>query len=65
MQFAKDNDRKDSAILRDHYLPKNKPKLFCDLQLRSSTETITDYIIRVEKIAISLKTSGEIISGSL
>ena len=66
---AQDNGRKALAILREHYLPKGKPKivsLYTELRsLKKNSETTTEYIIRTEAISNSLKQAGEIISDGL
>ncbi|KAJ8017740.1 hypothetical protein HOLleu_44638 [Holothuria leucospilota] len=70
MRDAKDNGREALKILREHYLSKGKPKiiaLYTELTSlkKSAQESITDYMIRAETAATSLKTSGETISDSL
>ena len=67
---AWDNGRKALAIIREHYLSIRKPKvifLFTELtSLRTlESESITDYIIRIEKISKVLKEAGEVISDRL
>ena len=61
MRDARDNGRKALAILREHYLSKEKPEvisLSTELTfLRSESEYITDYIIRTENIFNALKKS--------
>ena len=70
MRDAKNNGRKALKILREHYLSKGKPRvisLYTELTSLKKTgaESVTDYIIRAETAATSLKTSGETISDSL
>eukprot|EP00794_Sanderia_malayensis_P008499 gene8499-9408_t len=70
MRDAKDNGKKALTILREHYLSQGKPKviaLYTELTTLSKgeEETITDYIIRAEAAAASLKSSGEVIGDSL
>ena len=67
---AKDNGRKALEILREHYLSKGKPRiitLYTELTslMKRDSESVTDYMIRAETAAVSLKTSGEVISDSL
>ena len=67
---AKDDGRKALSILREHYAGSGKPRIISlytvltSLQ-KSNQETITDYIIRAETAATSLKNAKEIISDSL
>lgn len=70
MRDAKNHGRKALQILREHYLSKGKPRiisLYTELTSlkKSSDESVTDYILRAETAATSLKTSGEVISDSL
>ena len=67
---AQDNGRKALAILREHYLPKGKPKivsLYTELTSlkKLESETTTEFIIRTETISNSLKQAGEMISDGL
>ena len=67
---AKDDGRKALQILRDHYLSKSKPKiigLYTELTslVKAPDENVTDYMLRAETAATSLKSSGEVISDSL
>ena len=67
---ARDNGRKALQILRQHYLPKGKPRiitLYTELTSLSklNSEDVTDYIIRAETYASSLRDAGETISDSL
>ena len=67
---AKDDGRKAIEILREHYVGCSKPRIISlytvltNLHM-SDNETITDYILRAEKAATSLKTAGEAFSDSL
>ena len=70
MRDAKNNGRNALKILGEHYLSKGKPRvisLYTELTSLKKTgaESVTDYIIRAETAATSLKTSGETISDSL
>ena len=70
MRDAKDNGRKALKILRDHYLSSGKPciiALYTELTSlkKSSSESVTVYIIQAETAATSLKTAKETISDSL
>ena len=66
-----DNDGRGAIrILRSHYLPKGKPRvitLYTELTslIKSSTESVTDYLIRAETYSSSLKNAGETIEDSL
>ena len=67
---AKDNGKKALEILREHYLGKSKPKiisLYTELTTLSKFEgeTVTDYMLRAEAAASSLKAAGEVVSDSL
>ena len=66
---ARDNRRKALKILREHYLSKGKPEvisLYTELtSLWLESESITDYIIRIETISKALKEAGEVISNRL
>ncbi|GAB1597271.1 hypothetical protein Ahia01_000003500 [Argonauta hians] len=67
---ARNNGRKALRILRDHYLPKGKPRvitLYTQLtsMVKNSDETITDYVIRAESIHASLINTGEVVSDGL
>ncbi len=67
---ARDNGREALRILRQHYLPKGKPRvitLYTELTslIKGETESVTDYIIRAESAASSLRDTGETISDSL
>ena len=67
---AKDDGKKALDILREHYLGKSKPRviaLYTELTtlLKKEGESVTDYMLRAETAATSLKTAGEVISDSL
>lgn len=67
---ANDDGRKALRVLREHYQGKGKPRIIAlyteltSLQMRES-ETTTDYTIRAETSATSLKAAGEEISDGL
>ena len=70
MRDAADDGQGALRILREHYRSKGKPRiiaLYTELTslLKRSGESVTDYMLRAERAATSLKTSGEIISDSL
>ena len=67
---AENNGRSAIRILRRHYLPKGKPRvitLYTELTslVKTSSESVTDYIIRAETSAAALKNAGEVIQDSL
>ena len=67
---AANDGRKALAILREHYRSKGKPRiitLYTELTSlkMAGDENITDYVLRAETAAVSLKTAGETISDSL
>ncbi|KAK3892692.1 hypothetical protein Pcinc_003484 [Petrolisthes cinctipes] len=68
---AEDDGKKALAILRSHYVGTSKPRIIslyhelCSLRMDTGVETATDYMIRAETAATSLKTAGETISDSL
>ena len=67
---ARDDGRKAIRILRDHYLPKGKPRvitLYTELTslTKQLSESVTDYIIRAETTKASLTNAGETIQESL
>lgn len=70
MRDAKDNGREAMKILRDYYLGSSKPRIIAlyteltSLQM-SASESVTDYMLRAETSATSLKGAGESISDSL
>ena len=70
MRDAKDDGKEALEILRGHYMSQGKPTLialYTELTTHSEgeEETITDYIIRAEAAAASLKSSGEVIGDSI
>ena len=70
MRDAKDNGRKALKILRNHYMGKSKPRvlaLYTELTSlqKGHDECITDYVLRAETAAASLKSAGETVSDSL
>ncbi|GFR58842.1 CCHC-type zinc finger, nucleic acid binding protein a [Elysia marginata] len=67
---AENNGRSAMKILRRHYRPKGKPRvitLCTELTslMKSTNESVTDYLIRAETACASLKNAGEAISDSL
>ena len=68
---AEDNGKKALQILRDHYVGTSKPRIIslyqelCSLKMDAEVESATEYMIRAETAATSLKTAGEVISDSL
>ena len=68
---AEDDGKKALGILRSHYVGTSKPRIIslyhelCSLKMDIEVETATDYMIRAETAATSLKTAGESISDSL
>ena len=67
---AANDGRKALGILREHYLSKGKPRvisLYTELTSlkKSADEDITDYMLRAETSATSLKSAGEQVSDSL
>ena len=70
LRDAKDNGRKALKILRDHYIGSGKPRviaLYTELTSlkMGKEESVTDYAIRAETAANSLKQAGETVSDSL
>ncbi|XP_028291069.1 uncharacterized protein LOC114478151 [Gouania willdenowi] len=70
MRDAADNGRKALHILRGHYASHGKPRiiaLYTELTslLKDPGETVTDYILRAEKAATSLRNANEVISDGL
>ena len=58
MRDAKDDSRKALQILRNHYMGKSKPlALYTELTSlqKGHAESITDYVLRAETAAVSLK----------
>ena len=70
MRDGKDDGRKSMQILLDHYRGKTKSRIIAlyteltSLKMKDN-ENVTDYILRAESAATSLKVAGEIISDSL
>ena len=67
---AADDGKKALQILREHYLGTSKPRiisLYTELTTlkKAEDESVTEYLIRAEKAATSLKNAKEIISDSL
>ena len=67
---AKHDGKKKIGILREHYLGKGMPRvlnLYTQLSTLKMTEkeVVTDYMVRAETAATSLKAAGENISDSL
>ncbi|RUS85697.1 hypothetical protein EGW08_006573 [Elysia chlorotica] len=67
---ARDNGREALKILRQHYLPKGKPRvitLYTQLTslVKADQESVTDYMLRAETTAASLRDTGETIGDSL
>ena len=64
---AKDDGRKALQILREHYTSSGKPKAIAlyteltSLKLQANEE-VTDYMIRAETAAASLRRAGEVVS---
>ena len=67
---AKNDGRRSLEILREHYLGSSKPRIIalytelCSMKIGES-ESVTDYLIRAETAATSLKTAKEAVSDSL
>ena len=67
---ARNQGRRAWRILKEHYASGSKPRiitLYNELTtlIKSSEESITDYLLRAEKSVISLRAAGEQISESL
>ena len=70
MRDAKDDGRKVIQILRNHYMGNSRPRvlaLYTELTSlqKAQDECITDYMLRAETAAASLKSAGETVSDSL
>ena len=70
MRDAADNGREALKILRAHYAGHSKQRvitLYTELTrlVKEETETVTDYIIRVEKVMTALRNAGENLSDGL
>ena len=70
MRDAKNDGRKALQTLRTHYSGKGKTRLlalYTDLMLstKSDSETLTDYVLRAEKLATAIKGTGETLSDNL
>ena len=71
MRDAKEDGRKALQILRNHYMGKSKPRhilaLYIELTLlqKGHDECITDYVLRAETAAASLKSAGETVNDSI
>ena len=70
MRDATDKGKEALIILRNHYLGASKPRiisLYTELTSleKKADEKVTDYMIRAETAAASLKAAGETISDSL
>jgi len=69
MRDAKDDGRKALEILRQHYAGHGKQLVCLYITLTSlakqKDENVTDYMLRAEKAATSLKSAGQIISDEL
>ena len=64
MHDAKDDGRKAVEILREHYVGKGKPRviaLYTELTSLKMSEDccLTDYVLKAETAARSLKSPGE------
>ncbi|GAB1598815.1 hypothetical protein Ahia01_000158700 [Argonauta hians] len=70
MRDAEDDGKKAMEILNAHYKSKCKPKIIClytelTTLTKQTEESVTDYIIKAEKLASALSQAGEIISDDL
>ena len=70
MRDAEDNGRAALKLLREHYAGSSKPRIismYTELTSlkKNPTDTVTDYIIKTEKIATALRQAGEVINDGL
>ena len=70
MRDAVDDGRRALEILREHYAGRGKPRivaLYTELTSlkKVSSESITDYILKAEKVATALRNADEVISDGL
>ena len=70
MREAPNDGRKAFKILKDHYRPKGKPRIIALYTKLTSlnknhNESMTDYIIRAETTASSLRDAGKTVSDGL
>ena len=70
MRDARDDGRRALQILRNNYMGKSKPRvlaLYTELTSlqKGQDECTTDYVLRAETAAASLKSAGETVSDSL
>ena len=70
MRDAKDNGRKALKLLREHYAGSSKPRIismYTELTnlKKNPKESVTDYVIRTEKVATALRAAGEVINDGL
>ena len=70
MRDAKDDGRKALGILRTHYSGKEKSRvlsMYTEIMLlsKSPSETVTNFILKAEKLVSALKSAGENFSDAL